>query len=222
MSVEILRKRYLAIAKNSLGFLKTKGFQKKGAKYSVAKGELILQIYPEAPRPWSNSDHLYEFHIALDLITTNPDFITIYNLMEKAKETTTAPLIEITLRPIGAPKAGGGFLKSDDPTEKDEKFVEGIIEKIETDILPWFEGLNSIDDVIALAEAEFEMERQQRTFFGGTNIYHKLCNYYATKGWRQKTIAMSERYLEVALITVKDLAAKRIKKYIQYFDSIEK
>lgn len=40
MSLEDLHQRYLWIAKNSLQFLKEKGFQKKGLKYFKQKGAL--------------------------------------------------------------------------------------------------------------------------------------------------------------------------------------
>ena len=77
MSLEDLRQRYLWIAKNSLSFLKEKGFQKKGNKYFKQKGDFILKIYSIVPRAWINTENSYEFETCWEICSLDPKLVQL-------------------------------------------------------------------------------------------------------------------------------------------------
>jgi hypothetical protein len=78
MSLEDLRQQYLWIAKNSLAFLKEKGFQKKGNKYFKQKGIFILEIYSIVPRAWINSEDSYNFTTVWEIYILDLELIKLF------------------------------------------------------------------------------------------------------------------------------------------------
>ena len=217
MSLDDFKQRYLYIAKNSLKLLKEKGFKKKGMRYSKENGELILEIFSAVSRPWINSESLYEFEISWELKTINPKFIQLYMLMEGEKNITKAPLLWSMVLPETYER-GMLYLHNDDLPGQDEQFIDEIKRKIEAEVIPWFNNLTSIDDIMHITEEEYKLERGKRKFFRHTNIYYALANFYATKGWKDKTLETIEQAIEKMPITVRDLVEKRRNKYIKYFE----
>lgn len=220
MSLETLRQRYLHIAKYSLAFLKEKGFKKKGSKYFQDKGELVLEISSRIPRPWSNSENCYEFQIDWEVMTTNQKFLELYMFMEGEKNIKKAPLIGLVILP-DTYKWGTSFLTKDDPPGYEDQFVVGIKNKIEQELIPWFNHINSIDDIMQIAEEESKIERNKRIFFRETSIYKNIANFYAARGQKDRALEACEKYIGSTPATARELAEKRKKKYIQYFDQFK-
>lgn len=216
MSLADFKKRYLHIAKNSLQFLKDEGFKKKGTRYSRENGELILEIYAAVSRPWINSDSHYEYEISWELKTNNPNFIEVYMLMEGGKNLTKAPLLWSMILPETY-KRGILYFGDDNPPDQDEEIIEGIKKRIEEEVIPWFNNLTSIDNIMNIAEKECNLERENCKFYRDTNTYYALANFYAAKGWKDKTLDMIDVAIKKMPITIHYLVEKRKKKYIEYF-----
>jgi hypothetical protein len=217
MLIKDLRNRYLWIAKNSLQFLKDRGFQKKGMKYSKQRGNFILRISPLVPRAYLNSEHSYEFEISWEIINLDPEFIQFLIFIWGNKKMMEAPVLGSNILPKSL---SHWDLTSQDPLDFDQKYVDGIKEKIETIVLPLFDRLNSLDDVIHLAEEEEKLEQEKREFFPYA-IYKDLALFYAYKGWKEKTLEMCDKDIEATPTPAQGLAEKRKKKYIQYFEQVK-
>jgi hypothetical protein len=221
MAIEDLRQRYLWIAKNSLEFLKDKGFKKKGKKYVKQKGELILEVFPMIPRAWLNQDESYEFEIWWDVLSSDQKLIQFSIDMGAKKIPKAIYLIGLNIIPDHL-RGKGRTLTDKDPSDFDQKYVEGIKKKLEEVVLPLFDRIHSFDDVIRLAEEEAKLERNQREFFSRTNIYRDLTYFYAAKGWKEKTIKMCDKDIEETPEPVKHLAEEDKRKYIKYFEKTKK
>jgi hypothetical protein len=219
MSLQDLHKRYLWIAKNSLEFLKEKGFQKKGAKYFKQKNDFILRIYPEVPRAWLNQDHRYEFNISWELESCNEGLINLYIFMGANKNLKGAWLIVNCIAPEQF--KGNWDLTDKNPPGFDQQYAEEITKEIKKVILPLFDQINSIEDIIQLAEKEAMLEQQKRKFFPH-GVYAKLARLYAYKGWKEKTLEMCDKDIEETPVTARCLAEKRKNKYIKYFEQSHK
>lgn len=217
MPLDDFKKRYLHISKAIVQVLKDNGFKKTGSTYSKEHGDLILQLAPRLTRPWINSDSRYEFEVSWELMTATKSFIELYMFMEGEKNLAMAPLLYSTIIPE-AYKGGVLHLHNDDPSGFDEQIITGIKEKIAKEVIPWFENLGSMDDIIQLAETECDLEREKRKFFRHTNIYRNICDFYAANGWKDKALAMCDRYVANTPVTARRLAEKRKSKYLNYFE----
>lgn len=212
MSIQELHKRYLWLAKSSLQFLKDMGFEKKGSKYSKQKNNLTLNIYPQVPRSWLNSEKRYEFDIIWDIESQDEDLINLYKFIGGNKKLTEVWLIvnSISLQQYK------GLLTDQDPPEFDQKYAEAIKEEIQTIILPLFDRVYSIDDIIQLVEEEEKLEKQHRKFFP-YGLYRDLAFLYTYKGCEEKALKMCDRDIEETPIPARKLAEKRKEKFIKYF-----
>jgi hypothetical protein len=220
MSLEDLRKRYLWIAKNSLSFLKEKGFQKKGMKYFKKTDDLIFVIGSCVPRGWLNSEDSYEFEIFWDITSINPELIQLYKFIEEDKKAKEVNFCYRTIIPDHL-QGKAKTLGDEDPAGFDQKYVEGIKEKLEIIVLPLFDCTHSLDDLIHLAEQEANLEREKRQCFL-YGVYHKLAMLYVYKGWKDKALEMCDKSIEVAPVATRHFSEDNKKKYIQYFEQIRK
>ena len=99
MSLPELHKRYLNIVNSTLMMLKDKGFEKKGKNHLKHKGELILKISHNIPRPTFNSEKCYQFEVICEVLTTKLNFVQLYMLIENEKNLTSAPVISCMIVP---------------------------------------------------------------------------------------------------------------------------
>jgi hypothetical protein len=99
------------------------------------------------------------------------------------------------------------FLTDNDPPDFDQKYVENVKKVIEKVILPLFDKIHSLDDVIQIAEKEEQLPQEEREFFPNA-IYSNLALFYAYKGWKEKALETCDKYIETTPITSQDLAEK--------------
>ncbi|MBP9675001.1 MAG: hypothetical protein KBD63_07895 [Bacteriovoracaceae bacterium] len=218
MSLQDLHKRYLWIAKNSVEFLKEKGFQKKGMKYFKQKGDFILRIYPFIADAYLNTEYSYIFNMYWHIESLNPDLVQLSIFMGGKKDLKESYLMGSYIK--AGVKYGGLELTDADLPDCDQKYVEGIKSEIKTVILPLFDRIHSLDDVICIAEEEAKLEKEKREFFQ-YGVYDSLARFYIHKGWKDKALEMCDKYIETIPITVRHLAEDDKKKYIKYFDQIK-
>jgi hypothetical protein len=213
MTLQVLHQRYLKIAKGSLKFLMEKGFEKKGMKYSKQKENFVLIIHPFIEQAYLNTNKHYNFVVAWEINSTDPEIVQAYISIGGNTKLVDAPLLY----------CGISFTKNtwvltpEDPADYDETCIDRIQKEIKEVILPLFNKMHSIDDVIHLAEEELKIERKERKFFPYA-IYADLAMFYAAKGWKEKSLEMCDKHIEATPSTAQDLAEKKKKKYIRYFE----
>ncbi|MBY0273389.1 MAG: hypothetical protein K2X02_08325 [Alphaproteobacteria bacterium] len=213
MTLQILRQRYLRIAKDSLKFLMEKGFEKKGMKYSKQKKNFILKIYPLIEHAYLNTDKHYNFVIIWEINSRDPAIVQAYISIGGNTKLVDAPLLYCGI----SFTENDWVLTPEDPTDYDEECISRIQQEIKEVILPLFDRIHSIDDVIHLAEEEAKIERKDRKFFPYA-IYANLAMFYAAKGWKDKALEMCDKHIEATPSTAQDLAEEKKKKYIKYFE----
>ncbi|MBS0271537.1 MAG: hypothetical protein JSR85_02685 [Proteobacteria bacterium] len=219
MSVEDLRQRYLWIAKQSLSFLKDHGFKKKGQKYIKQEGDLLFEIYPYVTRPWINTDESYDFGFSWGIFTLEPKFIECDIFMGASKNIKGAYLMGTDISPASH-KNQMIYLTNKDPADFDHKFAEGVKEEIETEILPLFDRINSLDAVIQITLEDEKLPRSERQYYKHT-IYGFLAKFYAYKGWKDKALEMWDKDIEMTPATSRYLVEGRKKRCIKYFDQLK-
>lgn len=222
MSTEKLKQRYLHIAKESLGFLKQKGFTKKGMNYTKVNEEIIIQISSSVPRAWSNCEDFYEYDIFWQIFTTNQEFIDLYMFMEGDKNLKKASIAISGVYTSDLDLKALDYLKPTDSPEKDQQTIDKIREGMEHFILPLIQDISSIDEMMLIAEEEEKIERSKRIFYGSTGIYRVLTNFYAFKGWKDKMLEACQKYIETIPATARHLAEKDKQKYLKYFEQFKK
>lgn len=213
MTLQILHQRYLRIAKDSLKFLVEKGFEKKGMKYSKQKENFILKIYPLIEHAYLNTDKHYNFVIVWEVNNTDPAIVQTYISIGGNTKLVDAPLLYCGI----SFTENTWVLTPEDPADYDEECVNRIQKEIKEIVLPLFDRFHSIDDVIHLAEEEAKIEKKDRKFFPYA-IYADLAMFYAAKGWKEKALEMCDKHIEATPSTAQDLAEKKKKKYIKYFE----
>ena len=218
MSLKELHQRYLIIAKNSLSFLKEKGFQKKGMKYIKQNGELILEVSSLIRQPAYNSEDCYDFSIGFNLYTTHPYYLQVYSLLEGGKNLQKA---EIISKSLATYEGRASYLTINDPPGRDEELARGFQEKIARDIVPWFETVSTLADMTKLAEEEYKKEDKEKFFFT-MNVYRSLIKLYAAQGLRNKALAMCDESILVTPETSRYLAEKEKQKILKYLEEREK
>ncbi|MBY0273452.1 MAG: hypothetical protein K2X02_08645 [Alphaproteobacteria bacterium] len=218
MSIDKLRQRYLNIVKNVSIYLKEIDFKKRGTKYIKQNANIILEIYFLVPRPWMNSDSSYEFEVWWNISSTDLHLMELSIFMGAKKNIKEAYLLGLNIIPdhlMGKARTLG----NEDSSNFDQKYIEGIKNKIDTVVLPLFNRIHSIDDVIHIAEEEeAKLERKDRKFFPYA-IYADLARFYAAKGWKDKALEMCNKHMErMTTPGSRKLAEERKKKYIKYFE----
>ena len=217
MSLQDLHKRYLWIAKHGLQFLKEEGFQKKGMKYFKQKDDFILRLYPFIADAYLNTEDSYIFNMYWHIESLNSDLVQLSIFMGAKKDLKESYLMGSYIK--AGVKYSGLELTDADLPDCDQKYVEGIKSEIKTVILPLFDRIHSLDDVICLAEEEAKVEKAQREFFP-YGVYDSLARFYIHKGWKDKALEMCDKDIEEVPITARHLAEEDKKKYIKYFDYI--
>ena len=214
MPTEDLKQRYQWISKNALSMLKDKGFRKIGDKFIKENGDFTFEIYSSVPRPWINTSDFYEFEIFWQILTINNKYLALSNYMEgvKGKKAHVLSLNIIPKHLHNCPR----ILSKSDPVDFDNKYVMGIKEELESTILPLFNRINTIDDLINIAEQEEKLEKGRQKYFSRTNIYRCLINLYIVKDRIDEALEICDKYVKSTPLTAQKLAENIKRKYIQY------
>lgn len=213
MTVQILHRRYLRIAKDSLKFLMEKGFEKKGMKYFKQKENFVLIIHPFIEHAYLNTEKHYNFVVAWEINSTDPAIVQAYISIGGNTKLVDAPLLYCGILFT----ENTWVLTPEDPEDYDETCVNRIQKEIKEIVLPLFDRIHSINDVIHLAEEELKIERKDRKFFP-YGVYANLAMFYAAKGWKDKALEMCDKDIEETPLTARKLAEEDKKKYIKYFE----